>query len=416
MQVIHARCAGLDVHKKMVVACLRIMEGGQVTKQIKTFKTTTAGLLELKDFLTDGKCTHAVLEATGVYWKPVWHVLTDDIELLLANPQHVKTVPGRKSDVNDATWLAELLAHGLIRSSFVPPPPIQALRDLTRTRKQLVREQGQHVLRIHKVLEDANIKVASVLTDMMGVSGRAVLADLIQGQSDPEKLVLRVAKNVKASRQELLEALRGHPTKQHRLLLRVHLGQVDALDRAIEQLESEITELLRPFRQSYELLLTIPGVKQTVAQIIVAEVGVDMSRFPTAEHLISWAGLCPQMDESAGKKRNTRLRKGAPWLKTALVQAAWAAARTKNTYLRAQFLRLKGHLPLKKALVAVAASILKAVYYMLRDGVVYKDLGGDYFDRRQPVKKLHRLIRQIENLGLQVQLDPNASNVLRVAA
>jgi transposase len=370
--------------------------------------------MELAEFIASFECTHVAMEATGVYWKPVWHILEGQFELLLANAQHIKNVPGRKSDVNDATWIAELLAHGLIRTSFVPPAPIQALRDLTRTRKQLVREQTQHVQRIHKLLEDANLKLGTVLTDILGTTGRKLLGALCEGPTDPETLLSLVHKRVKARSEDLLAALNGQLRPHHRLLLRLHIEQVDKLAEAVERIDAEVGEQLRPFRRAYELLLTIPGVGPTVAQVLVAEIGVDMSRFATAGHLISWAGFCPAQNESAGKKKSTRLRKGAPWLKVALVQAGWAATRKKESYLRSQFLRLKSHMSVKQAVVAVAASILKAVFYMLRDEVPYKDLGGDYFDRRQSKPKLERLVRQIEKLGLTVRLDPSAANSLCV--
>jgi len=405
MQVLYARCAGLDVHRDTVVACRRLVLEDQIHSEVQSFATTTTGLVALLDWLTQGQCTHVAMEATGVYWKPVWHILESSFELVLANPQHIKNVPGRKSDVNDATWIADLLAHGLIRASFVPPVPIQELRDLTRTRKQLVREVGQHVQRIHKTLEDANLKLSGVLSNVVGVSGRAMLEAIIQGETDPQKLARLAHPQLKAAPEDLVEALRGRVTKHQRFLLKLHLGQVDATTQAIKQVEEQVGEALAPFRQRAQLLRTIPGVGERVAEVLVAEIGVDMSRFPTAGHLRSWAGLCPRMDESAGKRRSTRLRKGAPWLKTVLVQAAWAAVRTKGSYLRAQFLRLKARRGPKKAIVAVAASILTAAYYMIRDGVEYKDLGADYFERKDKNKAVLRLIKRIEDLGVKVRLD-----------
>lgn len=407
MEVLHPRCAGLDVHKDTVVACSRVMEGGKVVQELESFATTTGGLLELSEWLTGHGCTHVAMEATGVYWKPVWHVLDGSFELVLANAQHIRNVPGRKSDVSDAMWIADLLAHGLIRGSFVPPRSIQELRDLTRTRKQLVREVAQHTLRIQKTLEDANVKLSSVISDVLGKGGRAILDALVKGESDPERLA-ELAPKVKAPAAVLVEALRGRVTEHHRFLLKLHLSQIDALMASIAEVGAQLGKGLAPIRALANLLTTIPGVGEVVAQVIVAEIGTDMTRFPTAGHLISWAGLCPRMDESAGKRRSTRVRKGAPWLKTTLVQAAWGGIRAKTSYLRAQFLRLKGRRGAKKAILAVAASMLTSSYYMLRDGVEYKDLGSDHFDRRDKTKVLRRLTRRIEELGYQVALQPTA--------
>jgi transposase len=404
MEVLHERCAGLDVHKEVVVACARWMAGAGVHHATAEFTTTTRGLLSLADWLDEHRCTHVAMEATGVYWKPVWHVLEGRFELWLVNAAHARNVPGRKSDVNDARWLADLLAHGLVRPSFVPPAPIQALRDLTRTRKQLVREVGQHTLRIQKTLEDANIKITGVVSELLGTSGRAILRALIAGETDPERLLERTTGRLQAPRERLIEGLRGLVTQHHRFLLRLHLRQIEALEASIKQTERQIERLIRPFRDRVERLTTIPGVSHTVAQVLVAEIGLQMERFPTPGHLVSWAGLCPRMDESAGKRRSTRLRAGAPWLKTTLVSAAWAATGSKNTYLRAQFHRLKTRRGPKKAVVAVAGSILTAAYHILRDGVAYHDLGADYFDRRDRSHVLRRLTRRIENLGYHVEL------------
>src|SRR5829696_6396737 len=341
MEVLYPRCAGLDVHKDMVMACSRIAEGGKVQQDVKSFSTTTSGLLQLAEWLVDAGCTHVAMEATGVYWKPVWHVLEGSFELLLANAQHVRNVPGRKSDVNDAVWLADLLAHGLIRGSFVPPTPVQEMRDLTRTRKQLVREMAQHTQRLQKTLEDANVKLSSVISNVVGMTGRAILEAIVAGETDPAKLASLAHVRIQASPEELVEALRGKVRPHHRFMLKLHLEQIDSLQKAVRELEARMGEALEPFREQVARLTTIPGVSDIVAQVIASEVGLDMSRFPTAGHLISWAGLCPRLDESAGKRRSTRLRKGAPWLKTTLVTAAWAAARKKTGYLRAQFQRLR---------------------------------------------------------------------------
>ena len=348
MEVIHERCAGLDVHKETVVACVRLREGGEVRREVRRFATTTRGLLELADWLREAGCTHVAMEATGVYWKPVWHVLESEFELMLANPAHIRNVPGRKSDMKDASWIAELLAHGLIRASFVPPGPILELRDLTRTRKQLMRELVQHKQRIQKVLEDANVKLASVVSDVLGESGRRMLNALIAGESDANKLAALGNERLAASRETLAEALHGKITLHHRFLLNQHLQMIEHLEKTVTEFEAQIEAALNPFRAAVERLMTIPGVSTTAAHVIIAEIGVDMSRFATVAHLRSWAGLCPQLNESAGKIMSRRLRKGAPWLKTVLVQCAWAATRSKNSYLHGQFLRLKARRGPKK--------------------------------------------------------------------
>ena len=404
MQVLYARCAGLDVHKDQVTACCRVATQSETSQDVRSFSTTTSGLCALAEWLTEVQCTHVAMEATGVYWKPVWHVLEGSFELVLANAQHVRNVPGRKSDVKDATWLADLLAHGLIRGSFVPPTPVQEMRDLTRTRKQIVREIAQHTQRIQKTLEDANVKVASVVSDILGVSGRAFLDALIAGETDPEKLAELADSRLRVGRKNLVEALRGRVTQHHRFLLKLHLDQIDSLDKAVRDLEARMGDALAPFRQQVEHLKTVPGVSETVAQVIAAEIGLDMSRFPTAGHLISWAGLCPKMDESAGKRRSTRVRKGAPWLKTTLVTAAWAAARRKRGYLHAQFLRIKSRRGAKKAVMAVAASMLTAIYHMLRTRVPYQDLGTDHFAKRDKQQVAKRLIKRLGDLGYSVEV------------
>lgn len=415
MDVLYPRCAGLDVHKDSVVAGVRLAGYGPTRTEVRTFDTTTPGLLALSAWLCEQRCSHVAMEATGVYWKPVWHVLSDGkFTLILANAAHVRNVPGRKTDVADALWLADLLAHGLIRSSFVPEQPTQELRALLRTRKQLVREQASHVQRLQKTLEDANLKLSSVLTQIMGVSGRAILQALIDGERDPDKLLTLVRRGVKAPPEKLRAALQGRITERHRFLLRLHLRQVDVLDVAIAEIDAEVDRDLEPFRHAVRLLRTIPGVSDLTAQVIVSEIGTDMARFPTAGHLISWAGLCPRNDESAGKRRSTRLRKGAPWLKTTLVQCAWAASHKRASYLQAQFQRLRHRRGPKKAICAVAASILTAAYHMLRDGTFYQDLGADHFRRASPEDQANRLVRQIAKLGFTCTLAPAVGSVVSV--
>lgn len=407
MQLLYERCAGLDVHKDSVVACVRCVSAPQY-REVRTFATTTSGLLALCEWLSEHGCTHVAMEATGIYWKPVWHMLDGEFELVLANAQHIRNVPGRKTDVNDATWIAELLAHGLIRSSFVPPQPIQELRDLTRTRKQLVREVSQHTLRIQKVLEDANLKLASVLSNVIGKSGRAMLAAIVDGETDPERLAALAQGTARKKNAALIEALRGRVTPHHRTMLRLHLQVIDALQATLTELDASVGKVLAPIQERARLLTTMPGVSDIAASVIVAEIGIDMTRFPTAGHLISWAGLCPRSDESAGRRRSTRVRKTANWLKTCLVTAAWSAVRVKDTYLRAQFLRIKSRRGAKKAILAVAASMLTACFYMLRDGVEYRDLGATHFDRRDKTKAISRLVRRLHALGCGVEITPLA--------
>ena len=415
MEVLYPRCAGLDVHKDTVVAGVRLAVAGAVRTEVRTFDTTTPGLLSLSAWLAEAGCTHVAMEATGVYWKPVWHVLSDgEVTLILANAAHVKNVPGRKTDVADALWLADLLAHGLIRPSFVPEAATQEMRALLRTRKQLVREQASHIQRLQKTLEDANLKLASVLSQVTGVSGRAIVQALIDGETDPDRLLGLVQRGVKAPAEKLRAALQGRVTLRHRFLLRLHLRQIDALAAAMAEIDAEVERDLDPFRTAVRLLRTIPGVSDLTAQVIVSEIGTDMTRFPTAGHLISWAGLCPRNDESAGKRRSNRLRKGAPWLKTTLVQCAWAATRKKASYLQAQFQRLRHRRGPKKAICAVAASILTAAYHMLRDGTFYQDLGAQHFNRTSPETQAGRLARQIERLGFTCTLGPPPEQAVSV--
>lgn len=410
MEVVYPRCAGLDVHKESVVSSVRLATGGEITREVKTFGTTTAGLLDLSVWLSEQGVTHIAMEATGVYWKPVWHVLSDgEFHLVLANAAHIKNVPGRKTDVNDATWIADLLAHGLIRGSFVPEPAIQELRGLMRTRKQLVREQSSHIQRLQKTLEDANIKLESVISDILGVSGRAMIEALIAGESDPAKLAELAHRRIKAPPEKLRAALHGRVTKNHRFLLRLHLRQIDVLSALIGEIDQEVDVHLDPFRAAAKQLTTIPGIKGLAAPAILAEIGTDMSRFPSAGHLLSWARMCPRNDESAGKRRSTRLKKGANWLKTTMVQCAWAASRTKGCYFQAQFQRLQRRHGSKKAICAVAASMLTTIYHILKDGTDYHDLGADHFDRRSKQSQTNRLIKQLTRLGYDVQISPLAA-------
>ncbi len=422
MDVIHQRVAGLDVHKKMGVACVRITAGNRVSRECRSFATTTAGLLALLAWLTESGCTHVAMEATGVYWKPVWNILGDgSFELIVANAAHIKNVPGRKSDLNDAMWIADLLACGLVKASFVPPADLQELRSLMRTRKQLVREQTSHTQRIQKTLEEANIKLDAVICDIIGRSGRRMIEAMIQGVRDPHELAALADRRLKATPKQLYEALHGRLRDHHRFLLQLHLGQWDALQEAIvaidREVELHITRIdepeppagQAPLCQVIANLSLSPGISILAARSIVAEIGRDMSRFPSAGHLLSWAGWCPSQNESAGKRKTTRLRKGAPWLKTILVQCAWAAVRKKGSYYQAQLLRLKRRRGPQKAIGAVAASLLTAIYHMLKNRIPHRDLGAQHFERHSPEAKAKRLAAQLAKLGYQVQLQPAAA-------
>jgi transposase len=403
MQVMHRRCAGLDLGKDMLVAAVRLQEGG-IRRECRTYRTTSRQLLELSSWLLSQEVTHVVMEATGSYWKSVWHVLEGQFELTLANPAQVRNLPGRKSDVNDATWLADLLAHGLIRGSFVAPALIDALRELTRTRKQFVREIGRHTQRIQKVLDIANLKLTGTITDVVGVSGRAIIKALIAGETNPERLADLVDYRIRASHDRLVEALEGRLTRQNRQLLRVHLHLIETIEAAIEELDQEIEKAVDPFRDIVDWLMAIPGLSHVGVPALLGEIGVDMTKFKTHRHIISWARVCPRLDESAGKVHSRRTQKGAVWIKTLLIQAAWAAIKTKNSYLRAQFLRLKARRGAQKAIVAVAASILVAAYHVIRDRKPYRDLGSDYSAHHDRTRTTRRLVSRLQHLGYQVHL------------
>ncbi len=410
MEVLHAHCAGLDVHKETVVACVRHMTDGKVATAVKTFNTTTQDLLALSDWLSSEAATHVAMEATGVYWKPVWNILSDgEFELVLGNAAHIKNVPGRKTDVKDAVWLADLMAHGLVRGSFVPDQTTQEMRDLLRTRKQLVRERVSHVQRIQKTLECANIKLDSVVSDIVGVSGRRMIEALIDGKTDPKELAGLADGRLRATSAELEAALRGRVTAHHRFMLKLHRDQIDSLDEAIARIDKEVNDNDKSFRAAVALLKSVPGVSSLSAEVILSEIGIAMDRFATAGHLVSWAGLCPKNDESAGKRRSTRMRDGDPWLKTVLIQCAWSAARSKGTYLQAQYFRIRTRRGAKKAICAVAASMLTTIYHMLKNGTYYQDPGPDYFDKRNKDKQANKLVNRLQNLGFIVQLEPVAA-------
>lgn len=403
------RCCGLDVHKETVTACL-IVPGasGERTETIRTFGTMTADLLELRDWLAAQKCTHVAMESTGVFWKPVYYLLEDDFTVLLVNAAHVKNVPGRKTDVSDCAWIAQLLEHGLLRGSFVPPPEIRALRDLTRYRKGLIQERAREVNRVHKVLQDAGIKLSSVASDVMGVSGRAILSGLIEGAGDPETLVVLAKGRLRSKLDLLRKALRGRFTDHHAFLLAELLAHIDYLDVSIERCSERIAEQMRPFAEALALAVTAPGIDRKTAEMLLAETGADMSRFPSAGHLASWAGMCPGNEESAGTRKSGKARKGNRWLSAGLTEAALSAVRSKDTYLRAQYLRIRARRGPRKAIRAVAHSLLVSVYHMWKDRVPYQDLGGDYFTRRDPQTRIRYLVRQLEQMGQRVTLESAA--------
>lgn len=406
MDTLYPHCAGLDVHKKTVVACVRHADGaGHPRHEVRTFGTLTAELLALSDWLAAQGVTHVAMESTGVYWKPVYHLLEGHCALLLVNAQHVKQVPGRKTDVKDCQWLAELLQHGLLKASFVPPPPLRELRDLTRQRAQLVGEKTAVANRIQKVLEDANIKLASVATDVLGASGRDMLEALCAGETDVEKLADLARRRLREKIPQLQRALAGRVTAHHRFLLRMHLDHLAHLEELIGRLGVRVEEVLAPFAEAAERLTTIPGVSARVAEVVLAEIGTDMQQFPTAGHLASWAGLCPGNHESAGKRKTGRTTKGDRWLRTILVQAAWAASRSKGTYLQAQYHQLARRRGRKRALVAVAHTLLGIIYHMLRDGTTYVELGPDHLDRQDPERLTRQLVKRLERLGHKVTLE-----------
>lgn len=409
MRVIHSRCAGGDVDKMRIVVCVRIQEGAKIRRDTRTFQATTTGLVALGDWLEENGCTHLLIESTGVYWRPVYHLLSERVEVILANAAQVKNVPGRKSDVSDAAWLADLLAHGLVRPSFVPPPDIQELRDLTRTRRQFVREIARHKLRLQKTLEDCNIKIAHVVSDLLGDSGRRMLKALIDGETDPGRLADLGDRRLQSSRDERREALRGRVTRHHRFMLNLHLSQVELLEATVAELDARIEQATEPFRPIGERLVAVPGLSFIAIWCILAEIGVDMTRFPTAAHLVSWAGLCPRLAKSAGKRLSTRLRPGNPWLKTLLIQAAWAASRKKGSYFNAQYRRLRAHRGPQKAIVAVAASLLTTIYHLIRDGDEYRDLGGDHFERLTSKERLISYhLNRLRKLGHPMPATPAA--------
>jgi transposase len=405
--VVHERCCGLDVHQKTVVACL-ITPGpdGQPQKEIRTFGTMTEDLLELADWLRARQCRWVGMEATGTYWKPIWNLLEDEFDLLLVNARHLKAVPGRKTDVKDGEWLADRLRHGLLRGSFVPDRPQRELRELTRSRTALVRERTAEINRLHKTLEGANLQLGAVASNILGLSGRQMLDALLAGTTDPAVLADLAKGKLRAKLPQLERALRGSPGRHQHFLLARQFAHIDFLDETLEQVSAEIAERLRPFDEAIDRLDAIPGVGRPTAEVLLAEIGPDMSRFPSAEHRASWAGMCPGNYESAGKRQKGRTRQGSKWLRAALLEAGQAAARKKDAYLCAQYHRLVPRLGKKKAAVALGHSILRIVYYLLRRGTTYADLGATYFDDRNRHSVERRAVRRLEQLGYAVTLTP----------
>jgi len=409
MEVVHERCAGLDVHKKTVVACRIVrQEDGTWQSETRTFGTMTVDLLALADWLRAAEVSHVAMESTGVFWRPVFNILESEFSVILVNAKHIKYVPGRKTDVKDAQWIAELLQHGLLKASFIPAAPQRALRDLVRYRTALIQERSREINRVQKVLEDANVKLTSVVSDVMGVSSRHMLAAIISGQDNPQAMADLAKGRLRPKIAELERALTGQVADHHRLLLTMHLEHIDDLDGKIERLNQEIDQRVAPFddAQEVERLDAIPGVGLQVAQGILAELGTDMTRFPSAAHAVSWAGLAPGKNESAGRNYSAKTVKGNRYLKALLVQAAHTVARSNDNYLGAQFRRLAARRGKKRAAVAVARSILVIVYHMLRDGTEYKELGVNYFDQRDHDQVERRLVKRLEQLGHKVTLEP----------
>ena len=407
MQVVYARCAGLDVHKKAVSACVSVCEAeGAKRQQTRVFGTFTRDLLVLADWLKEHGVTQVAMEATGVYWRPVWAVLEGQFELMLVNPQHIKAVPGRKTDTKDCEWIADLLQHGLLKGSFVPPTPIQDLRDLTRYRAELRQSQNRVANRIQKLLEQANLKLSSVASNTLGVSGRLILEAIIAGQENAPQLAQMARGRLKSKIPQLEQALAGRVRDHHRFLLAEYLDEWEALGERIRRMEAEIDKRIRPFESAVTLWQTIPGVDRVTACNLVAEIGVDMNQFPTPQQLASWAALCPGNHESAGKRKSGQTRDGNRWLRRSLCQAAWAVTRKKNCYLSAQFKRLAARRGVKRAVMAVAHTMLIIGYHMLKTGQGYYELGGNYLEQINKVQLQRYFVKRLQRLGLKVTVEP----------
>lgn len=404
MDVIIEKCCGLDVHKSSVSACFRC----GLSTEVRTFSTTTRGILELSDWLGAGGCTHVAMEATGVYWKPIYNILEADFEVMLVNAQHIKNVPGRKTDVKDSEWIAKLLAHGLLKASFVPGREIRELRDLTRGRAKLVEMRTSVANRISKVLEDANIKLGSVASNILGKSCRLILESIIGGNTDAQSLADLSLAGMRKKIPALIEALEGKVTEHHRFVLERLLNEVDYLDSEIDLFSARIEQKMDPFREELERMDTISGVDKRTAERILAEIGPDMSQFPSAEHICSWAAMCPGANESAGKNKSGKMRKGNNWLRCALVQAAWAAVRKPGSYLSAMFSRIARRRGRKRALMAVARQILVILYHILKNKCTYNELGADYYDKSDSERTKNRMLRRLNSMGYVVTIEPAA--------
>jgi transposase len=407
MDVVYERCCGLDLHKRRVVACL-IVPGpdGRPTKEVRTFATMTEDLIGLADWLTAAGCTHVAMESTGVYWKPIYNLFEGSFELLLVNAYHIKAVPGRKTDVKDSEWIADLLRHGLLKASFVPDRPRRELRELTRYRTTLVQERSAEVNRLQKTLEGANIKLSAVASDVLGKSGRQMLDALVRGETEATELAELARGRLRKKRPELARALNGRLGPHQRFLLAQQLQHVDDLDAVLARVSSEITHRLRADEETLTRLATIPGVGRRIAEIVAAEMGLEVTRFPTAGHLAAWAGVAPGNHESAGKRLSGKTRQGSVWLRSALIEAAYAAAHTRDTYLAAQYRRLAARRGAKRAAVALAHTILIIIYHLLRDETAYRELGGHYYDERDRQATERRLVRRLEALGNRVTVEP----------
>lgn len=412
MDVIVDRCAGLDVHKRTVVACVRTPGTGRRKRdrEVRTFETFTDDLIKMRDWLIEVGVTSVAMEATGVFWKPVWDVLEDNgFEVLLVNPAHIKNVPGRKTDVNDATWIAQLLECGLLRGSFVPPMEIRELREITRYRRQMVESRSREVQRIQKLLEDAGVKLSAVASNTLGVTGRAMLEALIEGERDPDMLAGLAVGRLKVKRELLARSVPGRFNSFHATMCRELLDHIDYLDATISRLDDQVDRLMAPFVDARDRLDTIPGIAKRCAEIVIAEIGADMGRFPTPGHLASWAGLCPGNNESAGKHKSTRTRSGNPWLTSALVEAAWSAVRAKDCYLAVRFQRIRKRRGEQRALIAIAHTLIVICWHILADDTVYNEIGPDYLaGRDQPERRRKHLVAQLEKLGYNVELAPAA--------
>jgi transposase len=402
MEIMIERGCGLDVHKETIVACIK---GKGIKKEIRTYSSMTNDLLRLKEWLKENLITHIAMESTGVYWKPVFNILEDSFEVILVNARHIKNVPGRKTDVQDSEWLCKLLRNGLVKGSFIPPKDMRDLRDLTRYRKKLIGTIGAEKNRIEKILQDGNIKLSSVASDIFGVSGSNIIKELLKEESSIEKMLEQAKSHLKKKKEELKEALTGKLDNHHKFMVKASLEHIASLEKIIIEIDSEIDKKMDKYREEYELLQTIPGVKEIGAASIIAEIGVDMNKFPDEGHLSSWAGISPGNNESAGKKKSCRTTQGNKALKVTLTECAWAATKTKNTYLRAKYNSLAGRRGKKRALIAVAHKVLIACYYILKYKVPYRELGVDYLDRRKQDRIKNSYVKRLTNLGYNVVLE-----------